>query len=74
MKRQLGILDAVEETLGLFWWELRNIRDCFWYIKLTESFEVALLGQLGVPERRPQGHPPLVVWESEKQRNSSTQR
>ena len=38
-------------TLGLFWWELRNIRYCLWYIRLSESFEVALLGQLGVPER-----------------------
>jgi len=36
-------------TLGLFWWELRNIRYCLWYIKLTESFEVPLLAQIGVP-------------------------
>jgi hypothetical protein len=37
-------------TLGLFWWELRNIRYCLWYIKLTESFETAVLAQGGVPE------------------------
>jgi len=46
----LSLFGAVV-TLGLFWWELRNIRYCLWYIKLTESFEVPLLGQIGVPEQ-----------------------
>jgi hypothetical protein len=45
----LSLFGAVV-TLGLFWWELRNIRYCLWYIKLTESFEVPLLEQIGVPE------------------------
>jgi hypothetical protein len=51
----LSLFGAVV-TLGLFWWELRNIRYCLWYIKLTEFFEAAVLGQIGVPEelrRRP---------------------
>lgn len=51
----LSLFGAVV-TLGLFWWELRNIRYCLWYIELTESFEVPLLGEIGVPEqlrRRP---------------------
>jgi hypothetical protein len=46
----LSLFGAVV-TLGLFWWELRNIRYCLWYIKLTESFEVPLLAQIGVPEQ-----------------------
>lgn len=45
----LSLFGAVV-TLGLFWWELRNIRYCLWYIKLAESFEAAVLGQVGVPE------------------------
>ena len=38
-------------TLGLFWWELRNIRYCLWYIALAKFFEDALLVQAGVPEK-----------------------
>jgi hypothetical protein len=37
-------------TLGLFWWELRNIGLCLWYISLAEHFEGAILGQVGVPD------------------------
>jgi hypothetical protein len=32
-------LFAAVVTLGLFWWELRNIRYCLWYIALAEYFE-----------------------------------
>ena len=45
----LSLFGAVV-TLGLFWWELRNIRYCLWYIALAESFEGAVLVQVGVPE------------------------
>jgi hypothetical protein len=38
-------------TLGLFWWELRNIRYCLWYIELARHFEAAPLARAGVPER-----------------------
>jgi hypothetical protein len=45
----LSLFGAVV-TLGLFWWELRNIRYCLWYIALAESFEATVLAQAGVPE------------------------
>ncbi len=45
----LSLFGAVV-TLGLFWWELRNIRSCLWYIALAESFERAILVQVEVPE------------------------
>jgi hypothetical protein len=43
----LSLFGAVV-TLGLFWWELRNIRYCLWYIALAEPFEAAVLAQVGV--------------------------
>lgn len=36
-------------TLGFFWWELRNIGLCLWYIELAEHFEKAILYQINVP-------------------------
>jgi hypothetical protein len=43
-------LFAAIVTLGVFWWELRNIRYCLWYIALAERLEATALAQAGVPE------------------------
>ena len=45
----LSLFGAVV-TLGLFWWELRNIGYCLWFIALAESFEATVLAQVGVAE------------------------
>jgi hypothetical protein len=37
-------------TLGLFWWELRNIQYCLWYIKLAKPFEEPILKHAKVPD------------------------
>jgi hypothetical protein len=46
----LSLFGAVV-TLGLFWWELRNIRFCLWNIALAEVFEEIVLGKVNVREK-----------------------
>jgi hypothetical protein len=55
-------------TLGLFWWELRNIRYCLWYIALAEHFEATWPECL---RRFRNGRPLRAMLENAKRRNSS---
>jgi hypothetical protein len=38
-------------TLGLFWWELRNIQSCLRYIEIAEILEAGVLARARVPDR-----------------------